>query len=62
MTHNDEDQLTERMNSLAGELAGLYPSDPRRAEIIKELSQLSLLSASAKGRPTNGWVYRSILP
>ena len=30
MTHNDEDQLTERMNSLAGELAGLYPSDPRR--------------------------------
>jgi hypothetical protein len=41
------------MNSLAAELAELKP-DPRRAEIIKELSQLSLLSASSKGRTTDG--------
>ena len=40
--------LAEWMNSLAGELAGLEPNDPRRAPIVKELSQLSLLSASAK--------------
>jgi len=51
MTQNDEGQLTERMNSLAAELAGLSPNDPRRAEIIKELSQLSL---SAKGRTSDG--------
>jgi hypothetical protein len=54
MADNDERQLTARMNNLAGELAGLDPNDPRRAEIIKELSQLSLLSASAKGRTSDG--------
>ena len=42
--------LTEWMNSLAGELARLKPNDPRRAEIVKEMSQLSLLSASLKER------------
>ena len=52
MTHNDEAQITERMNSLAEELAGLDPNDPRRAEIVQELSQLSLLSA--KGRTSDG--------
>ena len=42
--------LTEWMNSLAGELARLKPNDPRRAEIVKEMSQLSLLSASLTGQ------------
>jgi hypothetical protein len=42
--------LTEWMNSLAGELAALEPNNPRRAEIIKEMSQLSLLSASLTGQ------------
>jgi hypothetical protein len=42
--------LTEWMNSLAGELAALEPTNPRRAEIIKEMSQLSLLSASLTGQ------------
>jgi hypothetical protein len=41
------------MNSLAGELATLEPTNPRRAEIVKEMSQLSLLSASLKG-PSDG--------
>ena len=45
--------LTEWMNSLAGELAGLEPNDPRRAEIVKIMSQLSHLSASLKG-PSDG--------
>jgi hypothetical protein len=40
MTHNDEGQLTERMNSLAGELAGLEPKpapgrDRQRAVAIE---------------------------
>ena len=38
--------LAEWMNSLASELAGLEPNDPRRAEIVKEMSELSLVSAS----------------
>jgi hypothetical protein len=42
--------LTEWMNSLAGELAALEPTNPRGAEIIKEMSQLSLLSASLTER------------
>jgi hypothetical protein len=42
------------MNSLTAELAELKPDDPRRAELVKELSQLSLLSASAKGRTSDG--------
>jgi hypothetical protein len=54
MSNNDEGQFTERMNSLAGELAGLDLSDPRRAEIIKEITRLSLLSASRKRRSTDG--------
>ena len=47
---DNERRLTERMNNLAGELAGLDPTDPRRSEIVKELSRLSLLSASLKGQ------------
>jgi hypothetical protein len=54
MANNDENQLTERMNSLAGELAVLELNDPRRAEIINEITRLSLLSASRKRRSTDG--------
>lgn len=54
MADTEESQLTERMNKLAGELANLDPDDPRWAEIVREMSQLSLLSASAKGRTTDG--------
>ena len=54
MANSDQTQLTERMNKLAGELANLDPDDPRRAEIVNELSRLSLLSASAKGRSSDG--------
>jgi hypothetical protein len=54
MTNKDEGQLTERMNSLAGELAVLELNDPRRAEIINEITRLSLLSASRKRRSTDG--------
>ena len=50
----EEKEVTERMNALASELASLEPNDPRRAEIVKELSRLSLLSASSKERPTDG--------
>ena len=50
MANNDERQLTERMNKLAGELANLDPDDSRWAEIVQELSRLSLLSASLKGQ------------
>jgi hypothetical protein len=35
-------------------MAQLKPNDRRRAEIIKELSRLSLLSASLKERKTDG--------
>jgi hypothetical protein len=44
----DEHQLTERMNRLAAELAGLEANDPRRAEIINEIARLSRVSASIK--------------
>ena len=54
MADNDEHRLTERMNNLAGKLAGLDPNDPRRAEIIKEITRLSLLSASRKRRSPDG--------
>jgi hypothetical protein len=54
MADNEKSQLTERMNKLAGELANLDPDDPRWAEIVREMSRLSLLSASAKGRATDG--------
>ena len=54
MADNDERRLTERMNNLAGELANLDPDDPRWAEIVREMSRLSLLSASAKGRTSDG--------
>jgi hypothetical protein len=46
--------LTAGMNCLAAELAELKPNDPRRAGIVKELSELSLVSASAKGRTSDG--------
>jgi hypothetical protein len=42
------------MNSLAGELTRSKPNDRRRGEIVKEMSQLSLLSASLKGQITDG--------
>ena len=51
---DDEEQLPELMNALASEMAGLNPNDPRRTEIVKELSRLSLLLASMKGRNTDG--------
>ena len=40
--------LTEWMNNLAGELADLEPTNPRRAEIVKLMSKLSHLSASLR--------------
>ena len=43
-------QLNERMNKLAAELANLDPDDPRCAEIVREMSELSLISATHKGR------------
>jgi hypothetical protein len=49
-----QQMLTARINSLAREFAALKPNDPRRGEIVKEMSQLSLLSASLKGRATDG--------
>jgi hypothetical protein len=48
MAGKEETQLTERMNNLASELARLGLNDPRRAEIINEITRLSLLSASLK--------------
>jgi hypothetical protein len=54
MADTDEFQLTERMNSLASELAGIGPSDSRRAEIINEIARLSLVSASIKQRTKDG--------
>jgi hypothetical protein len=54
MAGKEETQLTERMNNLASELASLDPSDPRRAEIVNEITRLSLLSASRKRRSTDG--------
>jgi hypothetical protein len=54
MEDTDERQLTERMNNLANRLAGLGPNDPRRAEIINEITRLSLLSASLKRQIKNG--------
>jgi hypothetical protein len=54
MANYDERRLTERMNNLAGELAELDRNDPRRAEIINEITRLSLLSASRKRRSTDG--------
>jgi hypothetical protein len=50
MADDKKEDLTEQMNNLAAEFAGLRENDPCRAELAKELSQLSLLSASAKGR------------
>jgi len=35
----DRELLTQRMNSLAREIVGLKPDDPRRAEIVKEKKQ-----------------------
>jgi hypothetical protein len=35
-------------------MARLKPNDRRRAEIVKEMSRLSLLSASAKEHKTDG--------
>jgi hypothetical protein len=49
-----QEVLTEWMSYLAGELTRLKPNDPRRAEIVKEMSQLRLLSALLKGRTTDG--------
>jgi hypothetical protein len=48
MGDNEEIQLTQRMNNLASELASLDLNDPRRAEIVNEITRLSLLSASRK--------------
>jgi len=36
--------LDERMNCLAREYASLKPGDPRRAEIVEQMSELSLLA------------------
>ena len=36
--------LDETMDSLAREYASLKPRDPRRAEIVEQLSELSLLA------------------
>ena len=49
------------MNSLAGELTRSKPNDRRRGEIVKEMSQLSLLSASLKGA-NHGWLNISLDP
>jgi hypothetical protein len=54
MADTNERQLTERMNNLASELASLDLSDPRRAEIVNEITRLSLLSASRKRPSTDG--------
>jgi hypothetical protein len=54
MTDDNRIELTERMNQLAAELTGLSLNDPRRAEIVNELTRLSLLSAYLKGRPADG--------
>ena len=36
--------LDETMNCLAREYASLKPGDPRRAEIVEQMSELSLLA------------------
>jgi hypothetical protein len=43
-----QENLTARMNSLASEFAMLKPNDPGRAEIVKEISRLSLLSNKSR--------------
>jgi hypothetical protein len=55
MEKDEQEAVTEGMNRLAAEIAALDANDPRRAEIIKELSRLSLLSASAKEQNTDGF-------
>jgi hypothetical protein len=52
ISHTQQEVVTARMNRLAREFAALKPNDPRRAEIVKEMSELSLLSA--KGRTSDG--------
>jgi hypothetical protein len=54
MTQDEKEELTDRMNALVEEMAPLKPNDPRRVEIIKELSRLSLQSAALKEQNTNG--------
>jgi hypothetical protein len=44
----EQQSLTDRMNTLAEEMAKLKPNDHRRAEIVSEITRLSLLSASLK--------------
>ena len=46
----DRELLNQQMDSLAREIVGLKPDDPRRAEIVKELSRLSLLGASLRDK------------
>ena len=43
-------QLGRRMDALAGEIVVLKRDDPRRAEIINEVSRLGILRASLKGK------------
>lgn len=38
--------LDQRMNQLSREFASFESDDPRRAEIVQELSRLSLISKS----------------
>jgi hypothetical protein len=54
MGDNEEIQLNQRMNNLASQLANLDLSDPRRADIINEITRLSLISASLKRQIKNG--------
>jgi hypothetical protein len=54
MGDNEEIQLTQHMNNLASELGRLDLNDPRRAEIVNEITRLSLLSASRKRPSTDG--------
>ena len=54
MTPEEKQQLTDRMKALVKEMAGLKPNDRRRAEIVKELSRLTVQSESLKEQNTDG--------
>ena len=42
--------LNQRMNQLAREISAMDPDDPRRVELIDEISALSLISAEMKAK------------
>jgi len=42
--------LNQRMNQLARQISAMDPDDPRRVELIDEISAFSLISAEMKAK------------